>query len=148
MELYNKTVEIRWSDLDPNFHLRHSVYYDFGAYCRMCFLNDHGVTPGQMLQHKVGAILFREECVFKREIHFGDHIKINLQLKKTTRDISRWTMVHEIIKNKEKVAAIITVDGAWIDTSIRKLATPPAFVLDAFNDMVKAVDFEWIEKKE
>ena len=28
---YTKPVEIRWSDLDPNFHLRHSVYYDYGV---------------------------------------------------------------------------------------------------------------------
>ena len=65
---YIKDVDIRWSDLDPNFHLRHSVYYDFGAYCRISFLNDNGITETVMREHKIGPVLFREECVFKREI--------------------------------------------------------------------------------
>ena len=65
---YVKHVEIRWSDLDPNFHLRHSVYYDFGAYCRVCFLDDNGITAEIMTKHFIGPILFREECLFKREL--------------------------------------------------------------------------------
>ncbi len=64
---YIKNAEMRWSDLDPNFHLRHSVYYDFGAYCRICFLFDNGVTDKLMKELEIGPILFREECVFKRE---------------------------------------------------------------------------------
>ena len=65
---YVKKVEIRWSDLDPNYHLRHSVYYDFGAYCRICFLIENGITDELMKQYEVGPVLFREECLFKREI--------------------------------------------------------------------------------
>ena len=43
MDVYSKKVEIRWSDLDPNFHLRHSVYYDWGAYTRISFLSEASV---------------------------------------------------------------------------------------------------------
>jgi acyl-CoA thioester hydrolase len=147
MAAYKKSVEVRWSDLDPNFHLRHSAYYDFGAYCRICFLTDHGATTALMLQHKIGPILFREECVFRREIVFGDRVEINLRLKKSTRDNSRWTMIHEILKNGDTLAAIITIDGAWIDTEKRKLTAPPSFVLSAFDDVERTSDFEWIEKQ-
>jgi acyl-CoA thioester hydrolase len=57
MSAYIKPLEIRWSDLDPNFHVRHSVYYDFGAYVRICFLNEHGLTPAFMLKHQFGPVL-------------------------------------------------------------------------------------------
>lgn len=122
---YFKLIDIRWSDLDPNFHLRHSAYYDFGAYCRVAFMSQNGLGPDVLLANNIGPILFREECVFKRELHFCDKVKINLQLTKTTPDFSRWTMIHEIWKNDIILAAIITVDGAWLDTGKRKLTVPP-----------------------
>ena len=64
MNNFIKNIEVRWSDLDPNFHVLHSKYYDFGAYCRMAFLVENGLSPATMLEHKIGPILFREECVF------------------------------------------------------------------------------------
>lgn len=144
---YSKSFEIRWSDLDPNFHVRHSVYYDFGAFVRMNFLTDHGLTPAILQQHNIGPILFREECLFKREIHFGDVVSINVALKKSSTTYSRWTMQHEIIKNQDIIAAIITIEGAWIDTAKRKLTIPSSLVAPTLDQMPRAKDFEWIDKK-
>lgn len=141
MTQFSKKVEIRWSDLDPNFHVLHSKYYDFGAYCRMAFLVEHGLTPAVMQQYNIGPILFREECVFKREITFGDEIEINVTLQKRSSDYSRWSMVHEIWKSKEILSAVINIDGAWIDTQKRKLALPPKVVSKIFDEIPKGTDF-------
>lgn len=122
---YSKKMEIRWADLDPNFHVLHSRYYDFGAYCRMSFFTEHGLTPAMMMEANMGPIIFREECLFKREIRFGDKLEIFLKLSKCNEDGSRWSMVHELWTNGNTLAAFITIDGAWMDTKIRKLATPP-----------------------
>ena len=146
MNSYSKPVEIRWSDLDPNFHVRHSVYYDMGAYVRMSFLTENGLGAPVMLQHNLGPILFREECVFKKEIHFGDSITINLTLKKCSPTYSRWSFQHEIIKNGDTVAAIITVDGAWIDTVRRRLTVPTEIITHTFEKLPRSEDFAWIEK--
>jgi len=146
MTEYKKKVEIRWSDLDPNFHLRHSVYYDWGAFVRMSFLTEHGLTAAVMMQHHMGPILLREEAVFKREIHFGDLIEINVKMAKCTDDIRRWTMVHEIWKNGNKLSALITVDGAWINTEARKLAIPPEIFRQGFDLIPKTENFEWTIK--
>ena len=144
---YTKQVEIRWSDLDPNFHLRHSVYYDFGAYIRMSCLTELGLSTDVLMQNQLGPILFREECVFKREVHFKDIVSINLVLKQCTPTYSRWTMQHEIIKNSDIVSAIITVDGAWMDTAKRKLTVPPEFVAPAMEKIPRAPDFKLMERK-
>lgn len=144
---YSKNVEIRWSDLDPNFHVRHSVYYDFGAFIRMSFLTEVGLSTEVLMQHQLGPILFREECLFKREVHFRDVVSINLVLKQCTATYSRWTMQHEIIKNGDIVAAIITVDGAWMDITKRKLTVPPEFVIPAMEKVPRAADFKTIERK-
>jgi len=147
MTSYTKPIEIRWSDLDPNFHLRHSVYYDMGAYIRMCFLTEKGLTTSVLAQHHLGPILFREECIFKREIHFNDTVAISLILKQCSSTYSRWTMQHEIIKNGDVVAAIITVDGAWMDTTRRKLIVPSEIVTPTFEQLPRAEDFKWIERR-
>lgn len=145
MEDFFKEIQVRWSDLDPNFHLRHSVYYDWGAYCRVSFLQQYGLTTEVMQQIQVGPILLREECVFRREIRLGDEVRINLHLIKTKRDYSRWTIQHSVIKNGDILSAIITVDGAWLDIARRKLSTPPQQVADTFVRMPLAENFQWLD---
>lgn len=145
MLIYSKPVEIRWSDLDPNFHLRHSVYYDWCAYVRVSYLAEHGITPVVMLQQHIGPVLFREECVFRREIAFGDKVEVRLFVVKARRDLSRWTMRHEVWKSGETLSAVVTVDGSWIDTVARKLAVPPVLFVEVFAALPKAEGFEWEE---
>jgi acyl-CoA thioester hydrolase len=141
MQEYSKKLEIRWADLDPNFHVLHSKYYDFGAYCRMSFLTEHGITPALMIEKNIGPIIFREECLFKREIKFGDELKVSLKLSKCNEDASRWSMMHELWTNGDTLAAIITLDGAWIDTKIRKLAKPPEIFKTGFDLIPKTDNF-------
>lgn len=143
MKGYSKKIEVRWSDLDPNFHLRHSVYYDWGAYIRISFLTDNGLTPALMQQERIGPILLREECIFKREVHFNDSIEVNVQLTKSNPNGARWSMVHEIWKNGDTLSAIITIDCAWLNTESRKLATPPDHFRKVFDHIPKADNFEW-----
>lgn len=143
MNNYEKNIEIRWSDLDPNFHVLHSRYYDFGAYCRMAFMVEYGFTPAIMAKHHIGPILFREECIFKKEIKFGDKVTINFKVDKLTANFARWTMVHEIFINDTTLAALITAEGAWMDTVIRKLATPPVEVADLFGKAPKTDSFSF-----
>jgi acyl-CoA thioester hydrolase len=77
-----------------------------------------------MLKLHFGPILFREECTFRREIHFGDDINIDTMLVESRPDYSRWTMRHRIMRGEE-VCATIIIEGAWLDTNIRKLTAPP-----------------------
>lgn len=145
MEKFTKEIQLRWSDLDPNFHLRHSVYYDWGAFCRIEFLKEFHLTADVMRQLHFGPILFREECVFKKEIMDGDKITIDLLLLKARRDYSRWSICHRVVKNNETVSAILTVDGAWINTIERKLTVPPPLAEKVFSQMPVAENFQWLD---
>jgi acyl-CoA thioester hydrolase len=143
MELFTMPVQVRWADLDPNFHLRHSVYYDWAALCRIEYLNGKELTPALYQRLHIGPILFREECIFRKEIKFGDSITINLKLIKSRRDFSRWTIAHEIKKDNNILSAVVTVDGAWIDVIERKLAVPPAEIKAVFENMPVDENFIW-----
>jgi acyl-CoA thioester hydrolase len=145
MDKYIRSLEVRWSDLDPNFHLRHSVYYDWGAFVRFSFLNDSGITPALLMHHHMGPILFREECVFRKEVGFSDKITLDIQIIRARRDASRWAFRHEVVKNGDTVAAVLTVEGAWMDTVRRKLAAPPKEVQLIFEQYPKSAEFTWEE---
>ena len=139
-----QSIEVRWSDLDPNYHVRHSVYYDYGAYCRICFLSLHGITSAFFTENHFGPILFREECTFRREIKMGDRLTIDLQLMRARPDFSRWSIEHKLTRNGQHAATLIT-DGAWIDTESRKLTIPHEFARSGFAKMPRSESFEWIK---
>lgn len=142
---YKKKLDLRWSDLDPNFHLRHSVYYDFGAQQRIELLHDLGITAAVLQREQFGPVIFREECVFKREIRLTDTVFITAAIARMREDGSRWTFQHTFIDENERVLAILSLDGAWLDTRLRKLANPtPAVVQAALADFPKTADFTWI----
>lgn len=142
METFTKELSIRWSDLDPNFHVRHSVYYDFGAQHRIEILEQLGLTMKVMQEQHFGPILFREECIFRREIRLDSSVFISTKMGKMKDDASRWTIVHELKNENDQLYATISVDGAWIDMNLRKLASPtPKIVADIMNLIPKSDDF-------
>lgn len=144
MTNFSQEVSLRWADIDANFHLRHSVYYDLGSQHRIAILEQCGLSLKHMQEHHFGPILFREECVFKREIHLTDVITINAKVLKMRTDASRWTIQHEFFNASGTLCAILTLDGAWMDTQLRKLANPtPQLVIDAFHAFPRAEDFVW-----
>ena len=147
MKKYTMPIQIRWADIDQNRHLRHSAYYDYGAAVRMTFLNEHGLTTEKMEELKIGPVLFREEAVFKREIKLEDKITIDIEILKAASDFSRWSIRHSIVKEDGTVAAVIQVDGAWIDLSKRKLAMPTDFIKDIFKDFPVSPEFQPIPEK-
>jgi acyl-CoA thioester hydrolase len=144
MTEFSRKIQVRWSDLDPNFHVRHSIYYDWGAFVRIEFLNEHGLNYQVMQELKFGPILFREECVFRREVVSGDEIIMNLQLLRSKKDFSRWSIQHQLTKSDGTLCAVLTVDGAWMDVVRRKLSSPPEKVHEVFAKMPKGQPFEWM----
>ena len=146
MNKFTYPVQIRWADLDPNFHLRHSVYYDWGAYCRISFFYAHNLTADVLRRLNIGPIIFREECVFKKEIRFGDEITVDMTLTRARKDFSRWSVRHQVMKNKEIVSAILTLDLAWLNVSERKLAIPTKEVCAVIDALPKDESFEWLDK--
>lgn len=143
MSTYIRELSVRWSDLDPNFHLRHSAYYDFGAQQRIEILTAYGVSPQVMNEQHFGPVLFREECVFKKEIRFGDIVYLSTQISNMRSDASRWTFRHVFLGDDQLTAlAIITAEGAWMNTLLRKLSSPvPEIVVTAMKAFPKTEDF-------
>jgi acyl-CoA thioester hydrolase len=145
MENFSMEMQVRWADLDPNFHLRHSVYYDWGASCRVDYLNQLGFTTELMQRWQIGPILFREECVFRKEIRSNDKVTIDLQVISAKKDFSRFSIQHTIRKNNDVVSAVLTVDIAWMDLRLRKLAVLPEEAKEFLRQSPMAENFQWLD---
>ena len=149
MQHFTRSMQVRWSDMDANRHLRHSAYYDYGAAMRMMVLSEGGLTLRKLEEYEVGPILFREEAIFKKEIRLDDVIALDVALVKSTADFARWSLRHHFIKEDGTIAAIVNIDGAWMDLVKRKLTVPNEFVQNIFASFPKSPDYELIvrEKK-
>ena len=60
----------RWADLDPNFHMRHSVYSDYAADTRMAGLDAIGISKSMLMKLKIGPILFNEFIEYFKEKNY------------------------------------------------------------------------------
>ena len=89
-----------------------------------------------------GPVLFREECVFRKEIKQGDAVYIHTTIAKMRADASRWSIAHEFRTEDNLLCATLTVDGAWMDTKSRKLVDPiPEIAIQALMSIPKSEDF-------
>ncbi len=134
MTSFRSKINIRWADIDANYHLRHSVYYDFAAQQRMDVLTEVGLSMQQMKANNFGPILFKECCEFRREILLDDVVWLSLKLSQLSEDGVKWSFQQVFLNDQDEILATIQVDGAWMDTQKRKLLRPlPEFILEAYN---------------
>lgn len=140
---FTTPLHLRWADIDANFHLRHSVYYDVCAQQRMEALTSLGITLRTMQEGQFGPVLFREECTFRREIKLDDVVNIELRIRYLSKDHSRFSFAHTFTKADGTYCATVIVEGAWIDTKLRKLTAPPVLAGEAMDHLPRTEDFEW-----
>lgn len=133
---------VMWAQVDANNHLRHSAYADFAAQARLQALEQCGFNADHMERLHVGPILFREELIYLREVRPNDQIRISCVMTKCRADGSRWSFSQELHREDGVLAAVINVDGAWIDTRGRRLTALPAEWTERFMNIPKSDDFQ------
>ncbi|MFD2245718.1 acyl-CoA thioesterase [Pontibacter ruber] len=137
--------KVMWSHLDANMHMRHSAYADFAAQARIEALAELGLDLKTFQRLHIGPILFKEETSYLREVGINEHLSVTTALTKSQKDGSRWAIRHELFKEDGVKAAVILVEGAWIDTLKRKLAVLPEDLAEHFAQLPRTADFEEIE---
>ncbi|HWP94618.1 MAG TPA: acyl-CoA thioesterase [Gammaproteobacteria bacterium] len=144
MHPYQKTFEVLWADLDPNGHLRHTAYMDYGAQTRLAFLSDHGYTLERMQAERIGPILFREDTRYLREVRPNERITVSLAVSGLSANGKHWKIRHEIRRADGELACVIDCQGAWLDLAARRVTLPPAALAEVFARMPRTPDFEEI----
>ncbi|WP_457610109.1 acyl-CoA thioesterase [Lutibacter sp.] len=141
------TFKTKWSDFDPNRHMRHTAYNDYAAEVRVRFFQKQGLSINEFAKLNIGPVLFKEETSFLKEIHIGENITVKMKLEGVSKGIERWRFNHQIFNEKGELAAEIKVYGAWIDLVKRKLTAPPQKFVAIFENLSKTSNFKEIELK-
>lgn len=143
MDTFSKTYEVRWADMDPNRHMRHSVYLDYATQTRVAFFSDYGLPIVEIAKMGLSPVMFREEIKYLKEVNGMEEIIVCCQLNWMYKDGSRWSFFHQMFKNDDTPVAELTVDGAWLDLDTRKLGTPSDKVIGIMKQFPMTEDFEW-----
>ena len=142
MDTYSKTYEIRWSDLDANGHVNYASYIDAAGDLRYRFFTAHGFPPEKFTQLGIGPIYTTVHAEFLREVLIGETVTITYALSGLSPSGGRWRVHHDILKSNGKKAVSIDVEGAILDLATRKPALPTPELLQVFNLIPRAADFE------
>jgi len=142
MPPFRKQIEVCWSDIDGNKHMRHTAYADHCSHVRFSWLaaNDFGLE--QFAAHNLGAVLTREWTEYFREAKLGQYLDVDVKLAGCNADISKWSLRQEILHSNGKRAARHQVHGTWLDLTTRKVVAPPPVLLGIFQALPRTKDFE------
>jgi acyl-CoA thioester hydrolase len=141
--------QVIWSQIDANQHMRHSAYADVAAQARLNMLESLGSMPDKLFELKIGPVLFKEELNYLREVSINDYIKVTCEVISSRADGSRWSFRQELYRGDGVKAAVIIVQGAWIDTVKRKLTALPIELSSLFIAAPRSADYvEEIPKTE
>jgi acyl-CoA thioester hydrolase len=141
---YQVTFATKWSDFDPNRHMRHTAYNEYAAEVRVRYFTEQKFSIKEFTIYNLGPILFTEETSFRKEIHIGENISVNIKVSGLSANNERWKIVHEVFNEAGNLSAVIKVYGAWIDLTKRKLIAPPKEAKNLFLNAVKTDDYEEI----
>jgi acyl-CoA thioester hydrolase len=136
--------QVLWSQIDGNLHLRHSAYADLAAQARIELLNKVGLDYKTIAGLKIGPILFREELIYLREVGLNDTVTVTTHLTRSTADSGRYSFQHVIFRGDGVKAALVNVDGAWMDVEHRKLTVLPEAFQARLAQIPKSDDYQLV----
>jgi len=142
---FERSYDVIWADLDANAHMRHTAYMDYAAQVRLAWLQQMGFTIEHLARAGVGPVLFRETTRYLAEVRGGERVTVGLELTGLSANRKHWAMRQPIRREAETgdgaLAAVVEVQGAWLDLRARRVAPPPPELLEAIERWPRAADF-------
>ena len=146
-ERYAKSFEVRWADLDPNGHMRHSAYADYGAQARIGFLTEHGFGLREFQKLHMGPVLFREDLKYLKEIRANERISVTCEAAGLSPNRKHWRIRHRLYRQDGELACVIDCQGAWFDLQSRKVIPASPELESVMKKMPKTGDYAEFEPK-
>lgn len=115
--------EVRWADLDGNRHVRNTAFSEYATHTRFQLLAAHGFTQASLESLRFGPVMTREEIRYRREVLFGDALRVSVRFCGLSVDSSHWRVGQEVLRCSDDRAASI-----W-DTACRFSRCPFHFHL-------------------
>lgn len=135
MNYFQKNFEVRWADVDPNMHLRHTVFIEYTDQVRVAYFDSKEFSFLNFRKLKIGPVIFKVTASYRKEVHLSETITINCKLEHLSNDYRKWKISHDIFNQKNELSCTVELEGAWLDLKKRKLTVPPIEIIKAMQDM-------------
>jgi acyl-CoA thioester hydrolase len=122
--------------------VNYAAYIDAAGDLRYRFFTEHGFTPERFEQLGVGPIYTAIQARFLREVRMGETVTITCLLSGLSPLGARWKVHHDVLKSNGKKAVGIDIEGAILDLHTRKPVPPTPELLQTFELLPRATDFE------
>jgi acyl-CoA thioester hydrolase len=123
-ERFETSIEVRGYELDPQGHVRRTVYLDYAEHARWEWLRAAGVDQAAMLASGVGPVTLEETIRYRHELRSGDEVVVSC--------VFTWTGGKTLRVEQEfrradgtLVAELSSVFGL-LDLAARRLVPDPA----------------------
>lgn len=144
---YHRQYEIRWADLDPNGHVRHSAYLDYAAQLRIAYFSEHRYPLKRIMGDAIGPVLFSENISYLRELSASELITTDLALTGLSENRKHWGIRHQVFKQSGELAASVDCCGAWMDLNARKVVVMSDELYEMMAGIERATDYELIGQR-
>lgn len=134
--------EVRWSDLDGNRHVRNTAFSEYATHTRFRLLAAHGFDQARLQALAFGPVMMREEIRYKREVLFGDELRVTIRCAGLSPDGSQWRVHQDVLRPDGREAAVLTIQGGWMNLESRKLAAPPPELASILLALPRTRDYE------
>jgi acyl-CoA thioester hydrolase len=133
---------VTWGDLDPIGHMRTAVYTDLAIDAQFRLLDRIGYSTVGLMELGYGPVVLRQESRYYNEVRFGDSVVDTLSLAGLSKDGSRWIVRHDFARSDGGKAAMLKVEGTWINLRTREAIVPPEDLLSANSRLPRAKNFQ------
>jgi acyl-CoA thioester hydrolase len=135
-------LEVRWSDLDGNRHVRNTAFSDYATHARFRLLASAGFDQARLQAARFGPVMMREEIRYKREVRFGEELIVTVRCAGLSPDVSQWRVHQDVLRPDGREAAVLTITGGWMDLETRKLIAPPEALAAILQSLPRTRDYE------
>jgi acyl-CoA thioester hydrolase len=142
--VFQKSFEVRWDDVDLNGHLRSTRYLEYASTTRHSYLMTAGWGAPALLKSGITAVLLAEEVRYLHEVFLTQNVEVTCTIVGLTADASRWRVRQVVLREDGTEAAVIRSEGAWMDVRTRKITTPPTGLRE-FLESTRSDDYELIK---
>lgn len=147
MKAYTRNVEIRWSDLDPNWHVANSAIAQFFIHGRVGYLESIGADSRKLESLQLGPVLLQENFYYLKEIHASDkQVEVKIMNGGYSEDGRFYKLDQELHTTRSGLSVYSSVLFVWMNLITRKIDKLPEEFFHKFQELEQSSDFKILDK--
>lgn len=141
-EIFSKTFEVGWRDIDLNGHMANFIYLTYAVNTRVAFFSSCGFEPGEFQRQGFGPVIKSDFTEYFREFKMLEKFSVTMENGGFSDDGSRFRVVNNFYKEDGTHSARVASIGGWLSLRERKLIEVPDILRDAWFKLKRTTDFE------